>query len=314
MPSVPDASYAPLPPLVGAGPLFLGRVQELHLFVQHIVKPQEPLFQVISLWGEPGIGTSTLLRRFRDEARLAAGTHRAFTALVDERLTNPLDLLEHWAQQLRLAGAPLPLFERRLVSYHESVRRWDAELEVARTTLTHEPAHGLGAGIEGVPMLRGLYEQVARAVSMPLQQTPVASLTMEEAEVIRAFVEDLRWHTAPSTPPRPQESQQPRRVMLFCDAEGPVATAAIGRLLPHLLQEGENPNVVVIVAGQDTLDRSVVGENKLLSLPLARFTEEETRAYLAASGITDATHIATLWHLSGGLPLALSILAALPQE
>jgi tetratricopeptide (TPR) repeat protein len=314
MPTVPDASYATPSPLVGAGPLFLGRTQELHLFVQHILQPQEPLFQVISLWGEPGVGTSTLLRRFRDEARLAAGTSRAFTALVDERLVSPLDMLERWAQQLRLAGAPLPLFERLLVSYHESVRRWDAELEAARTTLTHDPSHGIGAGIEGAPMLRGLYEQVAQEASMPLQQTPVVSLSTEEAEVIRAFVEDLRWHTASSTPPHSQESQRPRRVMLFCDAEGPVAAAAIGHLLPHLLQEGENTNVVVVVAGQDPLDRSTVGENRLLSLPLARFTEEETRAYLATSGITDATHITMLWHLSGGLPLALSIVSALPQE
>ena len=177
MPSVPDASYATPPPLVGAGPLFLGRTQELHLFVQHILQPQEPLFQVISLWGEPGVGTSTLLRRFHDEARLAAGTSRAFTALVDERLVSPLDLLERWAQQLRLAGVPLPLFEQLLVSYHESVRRWDAELEAARTTLTHDPSHGIGAGIEGTPMLGGLYEQVAQEASRPWQQTPVVSLS-----------------------------------------------------------------------------------------------------------------------------------------
>ncbi|HET9919585.1 MAG TPA: tetratricopeptide repeat protein [Ktedonobacteraceae bacterium] len=311
---VPGASYATLSPLAGAGSLFLGRKQELDLFVQHIVKSQEPLFQVVSLWGEPGVGTSTLLRRFRDEAHLATGTTRVFTALVDERLVSPLDMLAHWAEQLRLAGAPLPLFERLLASYYESVRRWDAELEAARTTLTHDPAHGMGTGIEGGPMLREFYEQVAQKASKASQQTFVASLSAEETEVIRAFVEDLRWYTASSMPSRPQELQRPQRIMLFCDAEGPVATATIGRLLPHLLQAGENANVVVIVAGQNPLDRSLVGENKLLSLSLARFTEEETRAYLAASGITDATHITTIWHLSGGLPLALSILAALPQE
>lgn len=92
------------------------------------------------------MGTSTLLHRFYDEACLDAAPVRAFTALVNDRLVSPVDLLERWALQLRLAGAPLPLFERLLPSYKEAVWRWDTELETARVTLTHDPSHGRGAG------------------------------------------------------------------------------------------------------------------------------------------------------------------------
>ena len=51
--------------------LFIGRTGELLFFVQNILKPEEPTHNIISIWGQGGVGKSTLLARFIDEARSA---------------------------------------------------------------------------------------------------------------------------------------------------------------------------------------------------------------------------------------------------
>ena len=314
MSSIPKSSSALALPLMESEHIFVGRAKELHLFVQHIVHAQEPLYRVISIWGEPGVGTSTLLRRFYDEARLATGTYHLFTAFVDEYIVSPRDMLERWAFQLRLAGVPLPLFERLLAAYKEAEQSWDADLEAARTILTHDPLHGTGAGIEGVPVIGGFYAMVAQAARVPLQKVDLTSFSTVEAELIEAFVEDLDWQTNSFMSPQTMRAKRPYRVILFCDAEGPMAAAAMSRLLPHLLKESKSTNVVVVVAGQAPIDHSAFSEYVFHTMPLARFTEEETYAYLAVTGITEETRVTSLRDLSGSLPLYLSILSSLPQE
>ena len=51
--------------------LFIGRTGELLFFVQNILKPEEPSHNIISIWGQSGVGKSTLLARFIDEAHSA---------------------------------------------------------------------------------------------------------------------------------------------------------------------------------------------------------------------------------------------------
>lgn len=43
-------------------------------------------------------------------------------------------------------------------------------------------------------------------------------------------------------------------------------------------------------------------------MPLARFTEDETRLYLAAREVIAASRCDTIWQVSAGLPLALGLL------
>src|SRR5262252_5703517 len=51
--------------------LFIGRTGELLFFVQNILKPEEPTHNIISIWGQGGVGKSALLARFIDEAHSA---------------------------------------------------------------------------------------------------------------------------------------------------------------------------------------------------------------------------------------------------
>ncbi len=80
---------------------------------------------------------------------------------------------------------------------------------------------------------------------------------------------------------------------------------------------------MLVVAGRDPLERSTpdgpkpwlpyLDDGIIYSISLDSFTEDETRAYLAKRGITDSDRIATIWQLSGGLPLYLGLLTSNPH-
>src|SRR5215469_1427550 len=142
--------------------IFIGRTNEQHFFIQHILKPEDPAYNVVSVWGDAGVGKSTLLTRLRDEARTAAFKDSCLTALVDERQGTPARIMEQWAMQLRMAGYPLAAFENALAFYKKDVQEWQAEQEVARAAFLRQALHPSGTvRVRGIPVIGGLYETVA---------------------------------------------------------------------------------------------------------------------------------------------------------
>jgi len=85
--------------------LFIGRTGELLFFVQNILKPEEPTHNIISIWGQGGVGKSTLLARFIDEVHSAEFKDYCLTATVDELQTTPASIMEKFASQLHMQGA-----------------------------------------------------------------------------------------------------------------------------------------------------------------------------------------------------------------
>lgn len=61
----------------------IGRTSEQYFFTEHVLQPVEPLYNLISVWGEAGVGKSTLLIRFRDTACSLEFKDVCLTALVD---------------------------------------------------------------------------------------------------------------------------------------------------------------------------------------------------------------------------------------
>ena len=49
-------------------PPFIGRVKELELFREQVLRPNEPSAHLLSLWGPLGVGASALLAQFHKEA------------------------------------------------------------------------------------------------------------------------------------------------------------------------------------------------------------------------------------------------------
>src|SRR6516162_1174908 len=84
--------------------LFIGRTGELLFFVQNILKPEEPTHNIISIWGQGGVGKSTLLSRFIDEAHSTEFKDYCLTAAIDELQTTPASIMEKFAAQLLMQG------------------------------------------------------------------------------------------------------------------------------------------------------------------------------------------------------------------
>lgn len=81
--------------------IFIGRTGELLFFVQNILKPEEPTHNIISIWGQGGVGKPTLLVRFIDETLSANFKDYCLTATVDELQTTPASIMEKF---VRFAG------------------------------------------------------------------------------------------------------------------------------------------------------------------------------------------------------------------
>ncbi len=97
--------------------VFVGRTNELLFFVQHILKPEEPMHNILSIWGQGGVGKTTLLQQFKNQA--ATADFKAYcTALVDERQATPARMMEQLARQLPLSSA----FEKALNRYKEALQ------------------------------------------------------------------------------------------------------------------------------------------------------------------------------------------------
>jgi hypothetical protein len=150
-----------LRPQIEASNIFIGRINELRFFVQHILKPKQPTYNIVSVWGKAGVGKSTLLSRFRDKACAARFKDSCVTALVDVRQGTPAHIMEQCAAQLRRAGFPLPSFEHVLAAYKEAIQRRQDEQKVARDAFLRLVPDLASSGVRGIPVIGGLYERVA---------------------------------------------------------------------------------------------------------------------------------------------------------
>src|SRR6266852_5534028 len=144
--------------------LFIGRTGELLFFVQNILKPDEPTHNIISIWGQGGVGKSTLLSRFIDEANSADFKDYCLTATVDELQTTPVSIMEKFATQLHMQGA----FEKALRHYKEVLRTQQTEREMLPDSLAQRMPTFAGAAVEGVPFVGPLLGEGVKATAEQL--------------------------------------------------------------------------------------------------------------------------------------------------
>jgi tetratricopeptide (TPR) repeat protein len=306
--------------------LFIGRTGELLFFVQNILKPEEPTHNIISIWGQGGVGKSTLLSRFIDEVRSAEFKDYGLTAIVDERQITPASIMGKFADQLHITGD----FEKALRQYKEALRKLQAEQETLRDRVLPMIPDFTSAAVEGVPIAGPLLREGVKATTGHLLEKYHATHLHRDKErledpvddLTRAFIEELNRLTGTQITLSSQQAKRNRRVILFFDTFEQLAAVATPWLLDYFLQANISNNVVLIVAGRDPIEHSTPAEPKrwmpylddqiIYSISLDSFTEIETRAYLAIRGITDSDRIATIWQLSGGLPLYLGLLTSNP--
>ena len=82
--------------------VFIGRANELRFFTEHILQPEDPTYNIVSLYGDGGVGKSTLLNRFTEEANKASYKEYCAVVLVDERQATVASMIEKFAEQLHM--------------------------------------------------------------------------------------------------------------------------------------------------------------------------------------------------------------------
>src|SRR6266487_5737526 len=149
MPFIKKADLHGLTPPIDARKIFIGRTGELLFFTQNILKPEEPTHNILTISGQGGVGKSTLLARFIDEAHSAEFKDYCLTATVDELQTTPASIMEKFAAQLHMQGA----FEKELNHYKKGLRTQQTEQETLQDSILQKMPAFAGAAVEGVPFV-----------------------------------------------------------------------------------------------------------------------------------------------------------------
>jgi tetratricopeptide (TPR) repeat protein len=306
--------------------IFIGRSHELHFFIEHILQPEDPLYNIISIYGDGGVGKSTLLSRYQEEASSPGYKEYCLTAFVDERQATPASMMERFAELLHMRSE----FRRALQRYKDALRKLHSEQETMEDAVLQHAPDFAGAAVEGVPFVGPLLREgiklgAAQALSSYRHiQHDAEHLDDPIGNLTRAFVSELNHIADTQITLSGQWTRHRRRILLFFDTFEQLAEDAAPWLLDHFLTADISNSVVLIVAGRMPIERSLPNDPKrwlpyrdnniLHSFSLNSFTQEETHTYLEKRGITDPGRIYQLWQLSRGLPLYLSLLTADPQH
>jgi tetratricopeptide (TPR) repeat protein len=313
------------------GQFLVGRDNQLRFFRDAILKPEDPEHNILSISGQGGVGKSTLLRRFLDELRLPEYHEYCLAALVNERQTTPASVMERFADQLREQGHPLKKFDDALTHYKEAVLRIQMSYRDEQEGLVRDVVDVVGSAIEDIPFAGSIVHKGATVFSdimiergrMRQFLKDAARLEDPIADLTGAFVRDLNQLTDTLVPISGTWNKRSRRIILCFDTFEQLAPDIAPWLLDHFLEQDVSANIVLVIAGRDSIEASIPDDPKrwlplldsgaIYLLSLNVFTEEETRIYLEKRGITDVEQMQQIRQLSRGLPLYLSMLTTNPD-
>ncbi|MFF2362693.1 tetratricopeptide repeat protein [Streptomyces sp. NPDC058122] len=307
---------------------FVGRQGELASFKEVLrLLPEEAVQFLFHVRGPAGVGKSTLVRQMEGAAREA----QAFTAYVDESVTDAIEVMEAISAQFAQQGIPMKAFDKRLGTYRQ--RRHEADASAAAATPATEDGAGLPPtpapsaatvvasqlGLVSLGMIPGVgaftgavdAQQVAAGAS---QLKAILSTKFSNRDDVQLVLSPLRELTPIFLEDLSEISQRRSWITLFIDTYERTGPILDSWLRDVLLSDkyGELPaNVLAVLAGQSRLEERCWGDfaDLITDLPLTVFTEAEARQLLATKGITDERVIEVILHLSGRLPVLVSTLA-----
>src|SRR6266487_48211 len=316
-------------PLHDAQKIFVGRTNELYFFTEHILKPEDPVYNIISLYGDGGVGKSTLVNRYIEMASSPEFKEYCMAAIVDERQATPASMMEKFTAQLHIHNE----FRQALTHYKEALRKQQDEQETIQDAVLQRAPDFAGAAVEGVPIVGPLLrESLKLTTSQVLNryqsgQTRQVSIRLEDplSSLTKAFVTELnRLAESQVTLSTEWRTKRRHRIVLVFDTFEQLAAEAAPWLLNYFLEAEISSNIVILTAGRIPIERSLPEDPKrwlpyrdnhtICDISLNSFTFEETQAYLLQRGIADPGRIDRIWQLSRGLPLYLSLLTSDPRS
>ncbi|WP_375468619.1 tetratricopeptide repeat protein [uncultured Nostoc sp.] len=294
---------------------FVGREDQVNQFRQNLGLPLEDdrrrfLFNV---WGQGGVGKSTLLRQFRkiaDEAKI-------ISAYIDEAEKSVPEVMGRLAEELEQQGHKLTQFTERYKVYRQKRQELETDPEapqgfsafvgktVVKTGVRLARRVSVGGAVFNFVDEDALATQAgewASYVAKKITNKDEVRLVQEPVEILTPlFLQDI-FKIAKET-----------AVVLFFDTY-----ERTGEFLDNWLREilegrhGEvSLNILITIAGRQELDKNhwAPYEGLIVRFPLEPFTEEEAQQYLTRKGITNSRVIEVILRLSGNLPLLVGMLA-----
>jgi len=296
---------------------FVGRAEQLEAFehnLSHLLVdeggttyPEAFLFNV---WGQGGVGKTTLLRRFEDIAK----RHRAVAALTDEAIDSVPEVMAEFARQLGAQGKPCEKFDERYKVYRQKRKELETDPEapqgfsafmgktVARVGLSlGRQVPGAGAAIDLVDEKTVVDSagEWAAYVTRKLKNKDEVQLVNEPVEVLTPlFLEDLG------------EIIDCQVVLLFDTFERTDEVLEQWLLDVVADRHGVLPiNCIWAIAGREQLNPNRWSAYEPVPLGVEPFTTEEATHFLQRKDITNAEVVEKILDLSEQLPLMLAILA-----
>ncbi|MEH2069317.1 MAG: tetratricopeptide repeat protein [Nostoc sp.] len=294
---------------------FVGREDQVNQFHQNLGLPLEDdrrrfLFNV---WGQGGVGKSTLLRQFRkiaDEAKI-------ISAYIDEAEKSVPEVMGRLAEELERQSHKLTQFTERYKVYRQKRQELETDPEapqgfsafVGKTVVKtgvrlarRVPVGGTVFDFVDEDALASQAGEWASYFAKKITNKDEVRLVQEPVEILTPlFLQDIFKIAKQSV------------VVLFFDTY-----ERTGEFLDNWLREilegryGEvSLNILITIAGRHELDKNhwAPYEGLIVRFPLEPFTEEEAQQYLTRKGITNSRVIEVILRLSGNLPLLVGMLA-----
>jgi hypothetical protein len=291
---------------------FVGREEQLEIFRKNIAGdiPEYPFVQV---FGQGGVGKTTLLKQFQ----VMCDEHRIPHALTDHHEKTPPEAMHRLGELLHKVGHPLKSFNERYETYLQLQEKIQKEPDKPDTLgQLFSRAAGKSAVIAGraTPLTSialdligaDLVEDQITALSNYLFQKlkskdDVQLMLDPTAELVPLFVNDLN-----------KISQSQQVVLMFDTFED-----TKDGLLPWLMKLFDGRYVDVseyvsfIFAGRSFDHHEWLSvEPLLVCCNLEPFSKQEATIYLSKHGIINDLDIDNIYHLSGGLPVYVAMLAS----
>ncbi|MEA5616675.1 tetratricopeptide repeat protein, partial [Cronbergia sp. UHCC 0137] len=292
---------------------FVGREDQIKHFRENLTLPVESRMFLFNIWGQGGVGKSTLLKQFRKIAEDA----KTITAYIDEAEKTVPDVLGRLAEDLENKGYKLPQFSERYKVYRQKRQELETDPDApqgfsafvgktfAKTGLRlarQIPVGGAMVGLVDEDALANQAGEWSSYIAKKLTNKDEVLLVNEPVEILTPlFLEDIVKIT------------EKVDIALFLDTY-----ERTGEFLDSWLRDtlegryGEiPPKLLFIIAGRNELDQNLWAgyEGVLARFPLEAFTEEEAKQYLTRKGITNNAVVEVILSLSGRLPLLVAMLA-----
>ncbi|MBA2391918.1 MAG: ATP-binding protein [Ktedonobacteraceae bacterium] len=321
-----NTSKGSLPP-DNSHKIFVGRANELSFFTEHILQRDDPAYNIISIYGDGGVGKSTLVNRYIEMVNSPAFQEYCLAAIVDERQATPASMMEKFTAQLHMHQE----FSRAITHYKAALRKQQDEQETMQDAVLQRAPDFAVAAVEGVPIVGPLLREGLKMTTAQVldryhtKQNRLVSVRLEDPirDLTNAFITEIN-RLAESFVTTSERTKRRHRILLLFDTFEQLATEAAPWLLDYFLTSDISNSIVILTAGRIPIGRSLPDDPKLwlpyrdnkviYSIALTSFTFQETQAHLEQRGITTTARIDSIWQLSRGLPLYLSLLTSDPRS